>query len=121
MHMTLMVSEYTDFLCGPSATAQKYLGRDSCAGRQICRNAAQFRSANRSRISVVVCRHDIHRPNGPIQAPDADVPSFAPSKTRFGISSLKMGAIRRPRLVNLAPRSRVDQADAMILCYVLTE
>jgi fumarylacetoacetase len=66
--------------------------------------------------SVVVSGTDIHRPNGQMKAPDADMPSFGPSK-RLDIE-LELGAIVGTGC-DMGQPITVDQADEMIFGYVL--
>lgn len=115
LHMPLMVSEYTDF----------YAGRQHAQNMGAILRGTPDLPANWLHIpvgyngrasSVVVSGTDIHRPNGQSKAPDADVPSFGPSK-RLDIE-LEMGAIVGTSCEFGTPIT-VDQADAMIFGYVL--
>ena len=115
LNMPLMVSEYTDF----------YAGRQHAQNMGAILRGTPDLPANWLHIpvgyngrasSVVVSGTDIHRPNGQSKAPDADVPSFGPSK-RLDIE-LEMGAIVGTSCEFGTPIT-VDQADAMIFGYVL--
>jgi fumarylacetoacetase len=115
LHMPLMVSEYTDFYAGRQHAQN--MGAILRGSPDLPANWLHIPIGYNGRASsVVVSGTDIHRPNGQSKAPDADMPSFGPSK-RLDIE-LEMGAIVGTSSEFGAPIT-VDQADAMIFGYVL--
>ncbi|MEH6675101.1 MAG: fumarylacetoacetase [Sulfitobacter sp.] len=115
LHMPLMVSEYTDFYAGRQHAQN--MGAILRGSPDLPANWLHIPVGYNGRASsVVVSGTDIHRPNGQSKAPDADVPSFGPSK-RLDIE-LEMGAIVGTSCEFGTPIT-VDQADAMIFGYVL--
>ena len=115
LHMPFLVAEYTDF----------YAGRQHAQNMGAILRGSPSLPANWLHIpigyngrasSVVVSGTDIHRPNGQVKAPDADMPSFGPSQ-RLDIE-LEMGAILG-KGTNLGQPVTVDEADDMIFGYVL--
>ena len=115
LHMPLMVSEYTDFYAGRQHAQN--MGAILRGSPDLPANWLHIPVGYNGRASsVVVSGTDIHRPNGQSKAPDADVPSFGPSK-RLDIE-LEMGAIVGTSCDFGTPIT-VDQADAMIFGYVL--
>ncbi|MGY3439721.1 MULTISPECIES: fumarylacetoacetase [unclassified Marinovum] len=115
LHMPLMVAEYTDFYAGKQHAQN--MGAILRGSPDLPANWLHIPIGYNGRASsVVVSGTDIHRPNGQSKAPDADMPSFGPSK-RLDIE-LEMGAIVGTSSEFGAPIT-VDQADAMIFGYVL--
>ncbi|WP_323802930.1 fumarylacetoacetase [Sulfitobacter litoralis] len=115
LHMPLMVSEYTDFYAGRQHAQN--MGAILRGSPDLPANWLHIPVGYNGRASsVVVSGTDIHRPNGQSKAPDADEPSFGPSK-RLDIE-LEMGAIVGTSCDFGTPIT-VDQADAMIFGYVL--
>lgn len=115
LHMPLMVSEYTDFYAGRQHAQN--MGAILRGSPDLPANWLHIPVGYNGRASsVVVSGTDIHRPNGQSKAPDADVPSFGPSK-RLDIE-LEMGAIVGT-FCDFGTPITVDQADAMIFGYVL--
>lgn len=115
LHMPLMVSEYTDFYAGRQHAEN--MGAILRGSPDLPANWLHIPIGYNGRASsVVVSGTDILRPNGQSKAPDADMPSFGPSK-RLDIE-LEMGAIVGTPSEIGAPIT-VDQADAMIFGYVL--
>lgn len=115
MHMPFLVAEYTDF----------YAGRQHAQNMGAILRGSPSLPANWLHIpigyngrasSVVVSGTDIHRPNGQTKAPDAEMPSFGPSK-RLDIE-LELGAVVG-KGSDLGQPITVDDADAMIFGYVL--
>ncbi len=115
LHMPCLVAEYTDF----------YAGRQHAQNMGAILRGSPSLPANWLHIpigyngrasSVVVSGTDIHRPNGQTKAPDADMPSFGPTK-RLDIE-LEMGAIVG-KSTDLGQPITVDEADDMIFGYVL--
>ncbi len=114
LYLPFLVSEYTDF----------YASRDHAFNvGSMFRDPANALPPNWLSIpigyngrasSVVVSGTDVRRPWGQIKAPDADLPSFAPSR-RFDLE-LELGAI-----VGRASEGMVSvaEADQMIFGYVL--
>ena len=115
LHMPLMVAEYTDFYAGKQHAQN--MGAILRGSPDLPANWLHIPIGYNGRASsVVVSGTDIHRPNGQSKAPDADMPSFGPSK-RLDIE-LEMGAIVGT-LSEFGTPITVDQADAMIFGYVL--
>lgn len=115
LHMPLMVSEFTDFYAGRQHAQN--MGAILRGSPDLPANWLHIPIGYNGRASsVVVSGTDIHRPNGQSKAPDAEMPSFGPSK-RLDIE-LEMGAIVGTSSEFGAPIT-VDQADAMIFGYVL--
>jgi fumarylacetoacetase len=116
MHMPFLVAEFTDFYSGRNhATNVGTMFRG--AENALPPNWLHLPIGYNGRAStVVVSGTDIIRPNGQTKAPDAEMPSFGPSK-RLDIE-LEIGAI-----VGLASQMghpiTVAEADAMIFGYVL--
>jgi fumarylacetoacetase len=115
MHMPFLVAEYTDF----------YAGRQHAQNMGAILRGSPSLPANWLHIpigyngrasSVVVSGTDIHRPNGQTKAPDAEMPSFGPSK-RLDIE-LELGAVVG-KGSDLGQPITVDDADEMIFGYVL--
>lgn len=115
LHMPLLVAEYTDFYAGKQHAQN--MGAILRGSPDLPANWLHIPIGYNGRASsVVVSGTDIHRPNGQFKAPDADIPSFGPSR-RLDIE-LEMGAI----VGTACPHGTaitVDQADAMIFGYVL--
>ena len=115
LHMPLLVSEYTDFYAGRQHAAN--MGAILRGSPDLPANWLHIPIGYNGRASsVVVSGTDIHRPNGQTKAPDADMPSFGPTK-RLDIE-LEMGAIVGTPS-KLGQPITVDEADAMIFGYVL--
>lgn len=115
LHMPFAVSEYTDFYAGMQHA--KNMGSILRGSPDLPANWLHIPIGYNGRASsVVVSGTDIHRPNGQTKAPDAEMPSFGPTK-RLDIE-LELGAIVGCDSQLGQPIS-VDQADAMIFGYVL--
>ncbi|QFT57608.1 Fumarylacetoacetate (FAA) hydrolase family protein [Sulfitobacter sp. THAF37] len=116
MHMPLVVTEFTDFYAGKHhATNIGTMFRG--AENALPPNWLHIPIGYNGRAStVVVSGTPIVRPNGQTKAPDADMPSFGPSK-RLDIE-LEMGAIVGTSSEMGQPVT-VAQADEMIFGYVL--
>ena len=115
LHLPFEVSEYTDFYAGMQHA--KNMGAVLRGSPDLPANWLHIPIGYNGRASsVVVSGTDIHRPNGQSKAPDAEMPSFGPSK-RLDIE-LEMGAIVGTPSEFGAPIT-VDQADEMIFGYVL--
>lgn len=115
LHLPLQVREYTDFYAGMQHA--KNMGAVLRGSPDLPANWLHIPIGYNGRASsVVVSGTDIHRPNGQSKAPDAEMPSFGPSK-RLDIE-LEMGAIVGTPSEFGAPIT-VDQADEMIFGYVL--
>ena len=115
MHLPLLVQEYTDFYAGRQHAAN--MGAILRGSPDLPANWLHIPIGYNGRASsVVVSGTDIHRPNGQMKAPDADVPGFGPSK-RLDIE-LEMGAIVGTPSPFGQPIT-VDEADGMIFGYVL--
>jgi fumarylacetoacetase len=115
LHMPLAVSEYTDFYAGMQHA--KNMGAILRGSPDLPANWLHIPVGYNGRASsVVVSGTDIHRPNGQMKAPDADMPSFGPSK-RLDIE-LELGAIVGTGC-DMGQPITVDQADEMIFGYVL--
>ncbi|UWQ91072.1 fumarylacetoacetase [Rhodobacteraceae bacterium M382] len=115
LHMPFGVSEYTDFYAGKQHAQN--MGAILRGSPDLPANWLHIPIGYNGRASsVVVSGTPIHRPNGQTKAPDADMPSFGPSK-RLDIE-LEMGAIVGTGSEFGQPVT-VDQADAMIFGYVL--
>ncbi|MGR3621953.1 fumarylacetoacetase [Pseudophaeobacter sp.] len=115
LHMPMAVAEYTDFYAGMQHA--KNMGAILRGSPDLPANWLQIPIGYNGRASsVVVSGTEIHRPNGQTKAPDADMPSFGPTK-RLDIE-LEMGAIVGTGSEFGQPIT-VDEADAMIFGYVL--
>ena len=115
LHMPLVVSEYTDFYAGRQHAQN--MGAILRGSPDLPANWLHIPIGYNGRASsVVVSGTPIHRPNGQTKAPDAEMPSFGPSK-RLDIE-LEMGAIVGTGSEFGQPIT-VDEADAMIFGYVL--
>ncbi|WP_085796224.1 fumarylacetoacetase [Falsiruegeria litorea] len=115
LHMPFAVSEYTDFYAGKQHAQN--MGAILRGSPDLPANWLHIPIGYNGRASsVVVSGTPIHRPNGQTKAPDADMPSFGPSK-RLDIE-LEMGAIVGTGS-DFGQPITVDQADAMIFGYVL--
>ena len=115
MHMPFNVAEYTDFYAGRQHAAN--MGAILRGSPDLPANWLHIPIGYNGRASsVVVSGTDIHRPNGQMKAPDADMPSFGPSK-RLDIE-LELGAIVGTPSKMGQPIT-VDEADKMIFGYVL--
>jgi len=115
MHMPFAVSEYTDFYAGRQHAEN--MGAILRGSASLPPNWLHIPIGYNGRAStVVVSGTEIHRPMGQTKAPDAEMPSFGPSK-RLDIE-LEMGAIVGTGSTMGQPVT-VDQADDMIFGYVL--
>ncbi|MGB0960552.1 MAG: fumarylacetoacetase [Halocynthiibacter sp.] len=115
LHMPFAVSEYTDFYAGMQHA--KNMGAILRGSPDLPANWLHIPIGYNGRASsVVVSGTDIHRPNGQTKAPDADIPSFGPSK-RLDIE-LELGAVVGTGST-LGQPITVDEADDMIFGYVL--
>lgn len=115
MEMPMVVSEYTDFYAGRQHAAN--MGAILRGSPDLPANWLHIPIGYNGRASsVVVSGTDIHRPLGQSKAPDADMPSFGPSK-RLDIE-LELGAIVGTSSEFGQPIT-VDEADKMIFGYVL--
>ena len=115
LHMPLLVSEYTDFYAGRQHAAN--MGAILRGSPDLPANWLHIPIGYNGRASsVVVSGTDLHRPNGQTKAPDAEMPSFGPTK-RLDIE-LEMGAIVGTPS-KLGQPITVDEADKMIFGYVL--
>lgn len=115
MQMPFAVSEYTDFYAGRQHAEN--MGAILRGSPELPANWLHIPIGYNGRAStVVVSGTDIHRPMGQTKAPDADIPSFGPSK-RLDIE-LEMGAVVGTGSTMGQPIT-VDQADDMIFGYVL--
>ena len=115
MHMPFAVSEYTDFYAGRQHAEN--MGEILRGSSELPANWLHIPIGYNGRAStVVVSGTDIHRPLGQSKAPDADMPTFGPSK-RLDIE-LEIGAVVGTGSTMGQPIT-VDQADAMIFGYVL--
>ncbi len=115
LHLPLAVSEYTDFYAGMQHA--KNMGSILRGSPDLPANWLHIPIGYNGRASsVVVSGTPIHRPNGQTKAPDAEMPSFGPSK-RLDIE-LELGAIVGTGS-ELGQPITVDEADAMIFGYVL--
>ncbi|MEY8097779.1 fumarylacetoacetase [Falsihalocynthiibacter sp. S25ZX9] len=115
LHMPLQVSEYTDFYAGIQHA--KNMGEILRGSPDLPANWLHIPIGYNGRASsIVVSGTPIHRPNGQTKAPDAEVPSFGPTK-RLDIE-LELGAIVGAG-TKLGQPITVDEADDMIFGYVL--
>ncbi|RMA41161.1 fumarylacetoacetase [Rhodophyticola porphyridii] len=115
LHMPFAVSEFTDFYAGRQHAQN--MGAILRGSPDLPGNWLHIPIGYNGRASsVVVSGTQIHRPNGQTKAPDAEMPSFGPSK-RLDIE-LEMGAIVGTGSEFGQPIT-VDEADAMIFGYVL--
>ena len=115
LHMPLLVAEFTDFYAGKQHAQN--LGSILRGSPDLPANWLHIPIGYNGRASsVVVSGTDIRRPNGQSKAPDADMPSFGPSR-RLDIE-LELGAIVGTSC-DYGTVITVDQADAMIFGYVL--
>lgn len=115
LHMPFLVAEYTDFYAGRQHAEN--MGSILRGGPELPANWLHIPIGYNGRASsVVVSGTPIRRPLGQTKAPDAEVPSFGPTK-RLDIE-LEMGAIVGTGCEMGAPIT-TDQADEMIFGYVL--
>ena len=115
MHMPFNVAEYTDFYAGRQHAAN--MGAILRGSPDLPANWLHIPIGYNGRASsVVVSGTDIHRPNGQMKAPDAEMPTFGPTK-RLDIE-LEMGAIVGTPSTFGQPIT-VDEADRIIFGYVL--
>jgi fumarylacetoacetase len=116
LHMPFMVSEFTDFYAGKQHATNigtMFRGKDNALPPNWLHIPIGY---NGRASTVVVSGTDIRRPCGQSKAPDADAPSFGPSK-RLDIE-LEMGAVVGTGSEMGHPVT-VAEADAMIFGYVL--
>lgn len=115
LHMPFTVSEYTDFYAGMQHA--KNMGAILRGSPDLPANWLHIPIGYNGRASsVVVSGTDICRPLGQTKVPDADMPSFGPTK-RLDIE-LELGAIVGS-CSDMGQPITVDQADEMIFGYVL--
>jgi len=115
LHLPFLVSEYTDFYAGRQHAEN--MGSILRGGPELPANWLHIPIGYNGRASsVVVSGTPITRPLGQIKAPDAEVPSFGPSK-RLDIE-LEMGAVVGMGSEFGQPIT-TEQADEMIFGYVL--
>ncbi len=115
MEMPFVVAEYTDFYAGMQHA--KNMGSILRGSPDLPANWLHIPIGYNGRASsVVVSGTEIRRPLGQTKAPDAEVPSFGPSK-RLDIE-LELGAVVGTGSTLGQPVS-VAQADEMIFGYVL--
>lgn len=115
LHMPFKISEYTDFYAGMQHA--KNMGEILRGSPNLPANWLHIPIGYNGRASsVVVSGTDIRRPCGQTKAPDADMPSFGPTK-RLDIE-LELGAVVGTGST-MGQSITVDQADAMIFGYVL--
>ena len=115
MCMPFKVAEYTDFYAGMQHA--KNMGEILRGSQSLPANWLHIPIGYNGRASsVVVSGTDIVRPLGQIKPPEADVPSFGPSR-RLDIE-LEMGAVVGTTSTLGQPIS-VEEAEAMIFGYVL--
>lgn len=115
LHMPFLVAEYTDFYAGMQHA--KNMGAILRGSPDLPANWLHIPIGYNGRASsVVVSGTDIHRPLGQTKAPDAEMPSFGPSK-RLDIE-LEIGAIVGTGS-SLGQPISVTEADEMIFGYVL--
>ena len=116
MEMPIVVAEFTDFYAGKNHAVNvgtMFRGAENALPPNWLHIPIGY---NGRASSVIVSGTDIIRPNGQTKAPDADMPSFGPSK-RLDIE-LEMGAIVGTAS-ELGHPITVAQADEMIFGYVL--
>lgn len=115
LHLPFDVTSYTDFYAGRQHAQN--MGAILRGSPDLPANWLHIPIGYNGRAStVVVSGTDIHRPMGQTKAPDADAPSWGPSK-RLDIE-LEMGAVvGLPS--EMGERVSVDRADEMIFGYVL--
>lgn len=115
LHMPFKVAEYTDFYAGMQHA--KNMGSILRGLPDLPANWLHIPIGYNGRASsVVVSGTELHRPLGQTKAPDADMPSFGPSK-RLDIE-LELGAVVG-RGSKLGKPVNVAEADEMIFGYVL--
>ena len=116
MHMPFEVAEYTDFYAGKQHAVNvgtMFRGAENALPPNWLHIPIGY---NGRASTVIVSETPVHRPNGQLKAPGADVPHFGPCK-RLDIE-LEMGAV-----IGLPSQMgnpiTVEQADQMIFGYVL--
>lgn len=115
LHLPFLISEYTDFYAGRQHAEN--MGAILRGSPDLPANWLHIPIGYNGRASsVVVSGTDIRRPLGQTKAPDAEIPSFGPSK-RLDIE-LEMGAIVGTSCEMGRPIT-TEQADSMIFGYVL--
>lgn len=116
MHMPILVFEYTDFYAGKHHAVNvgtMFRGAENALPPNWLHIPIGY---NGRASSIVVSGTEVIRPNGQTKAPDAEMPSFGPSK-KLDIE-LEMGAIVGTSST-LGQPITVAQADEMIFGYVL--
>jgi fumarylacetoacetase len=116
MELPVVVAEFTDFYAGKhhaTNVGTMFRGSENALPPNWLHIPIGY---NGRASSVIVSGTDIHRPNGQMKAPDAEMPAFGPCK-RLDIE-LEMGAIVGTASELGHPVS-VAQADEMIFGYVL--
>ncbi|PQO22526.1 fumarylacetoacetase [Rhodobacteraceae bacterium WD3A24] len=114
LHMPFMVAEFTDFYAGKhhaSNVGTMFRGPENALPPNWLHIPIGY---NGRASSVKVSGSEFNRPWGQLKAPDADAPSFAPSK-RFDME-LEMGAVVGQPSDGMVS---VAEADEMIFGYVL--
>ena len=114
LHMPLVVSEFTDFYASrdhATNVGTMFRGPEHALPPNWLHMPIGY---NGRASSVVVSGTGVHRPWGQVKAPEAALPSFAPSR-RFDFE-LELGAI--VGTASEGPRT-VAEADAAIFGYVL--
>ena len=116
LHLPFRITEYTDFYAGRQHAfnvGTMFRGPENALPPNWLHIPIGY---NGRASSVVVSGTNFHRPNGQLKAPDADAPTFGPSR-RLDIE-LEMGAVvgtGNPLGRPVTPA----EADAMIFGYVL--
>ena len=116
LHLPMVVSEYTDFYAGrhhATNVGTMFRGAENALPPNWLHMPIGY---NGRASTVVVSGTDIHRPNGQLKAPDAEMPAFGPCK-RLDFE-LEMGAVVGGSSEMGQPLSVAD-ADEMIFGYVL--
>ena len=116
LHLPFLVSEFTDFYAGKNHALNvgtMFRGAENALPPNWLHIPIGY---NGRASSVVVSGTDVRRPWGQLKAPDAEAPTFAPSK-RFDIE-LELGAVVGVPSEHGYPVT-VAEADNMIFGYVL--
>ncbi|MEZ5778578.1 MAG: fumarylacetoacetase [Paracoccaceae bacterium] len=115
LHLPFLISEYTDFYAGMQHA--RNMGAILRGSPELPANWLHIPIGYNGRASsVIVSGTPFHRPLGQTKAPDADLPSFGPTR-RLDIE-LEMGAVVGQGSTFGEPIT-VDTADGMIFGYVL--
>lgn len=116
LYLPFLVSEYTDFYAGRNHAfnvGTMFRGPENALPPNWLHIPIGY---NGRASSVVVSGTEVRRPWGQVKAPEAEAPTFAPSK-RFDIE-LEMGAVVGQGSQHGFPVT-VEEADQMIFGYVL--